>query len=113
MFCRYSGRWYCIHNDKIAINVDGEHYLQNMRLPHIELTDSEVDGWIVALLTSGNHLTTKPLTKEEIHQKCKSYATRIHPSPLTQDYVNSRIENLAERGYCKLNEETGVYHYLP
>ena len=105
-----SGEWtYCSDNEIVREN---EYYLENVRLPHINLTDSEVDGWIFSLLVSGKTLTTKILTKDEIYRKCKSYADRICPSPLLKEYVNSRIESLVERGCCEFDAETDSYHYL-
>lgn len=89
-----------------------QYFLEYMRLPHNDLTNSEIESWIVTLLTSGKSLTEKPLTKEEIHKKCNSYATRISSSVLSQEQINVRIKDLMERGYCEFDEKTNVYKYL-
>lgn len=105
-----NGDW--SYPDNNEITNENEYYLERVRLPHIDLTDSEVDRWIGALLGSGKRLTQKPLTKEEIHRKCKSYADRISPSPLSQEYINSRMQVLVENGFCELDGETDTYHSL-
>ena len=84
-----------------------------MRLPHHELSDNEVDGWIVTLLTSGNYLTKNRLTKEEFYKKCKIYAMRIYPHAISQEYINSRLKSLEERCYCELDKQKNIYHYIP
>lgn len=97
-------------SDTEEITSEREYYLENVRSPHERLTDNDVDGWIVALLWSGDKLIARA-TKEEIHRKCNIYADKFCSSGLSQEYINSRIESLVKRGYCELNRETDTYHY--
>jgi len=106
----HKGYWIPYYEGEIT-NKD-QYYLQNMRLPHHSFTNSEMESWIVALLMSDKFLTTNPLTKEEIHKKCNSYAARISSSVLSQEQINLRIESLVERGYCEFDEKTNTYKYL-
>jgi hypothetical protein len=100
-----------LNNDELSDTK--QYYLRYMRLPHIPLTDHEVDKWIVTLLTSGKCLTKNNLTKEEIHRKCTIYAMRIYPSIISQEYIDSRLQSLTDRCYCKLNEKDNIYYYIP
>ena len=104
-----AGRWSIFYNDTLAS--DGHYYLESMRLPHKNLTDSEVESWIIALLVSGGKLTTKPLTEEEIHRKCTLYAARLYPMVLSQEYIHARMKSLTRRGYCTLDKAANVYRY--
>lgn len=107
----FGGRLLPCYGDH-EITKEGEYYLGNIRLPHKNITDSEVEGWIMALLVSGKTLTTRALTKEEIHRKCNSYADRISSSGLSQEYINSLLESLMKRSYCELDGKTDTYYYL-
>lgn len=94
------------------ITNDGRFYLQRMSLPHrLKLTASLIQQWIVALLTSGQFLTKNPLTEEEIYKKCKFYAERIHPRPLSRAIVVEQIESLVERNFCYFDKNTKTYVY--
>jgi len=106
------GSWGPIYDRDSEITSISQYYLRDMRPPHHPLSDIEVDSWIVTLLTSGTHLTKNKLTKEEFHRKCSIYAMRIHPSVISQEYINSRLKSLEERCYCELDGKENTYHYI-
>lgn len=106
------GGWGSIYDRDSEITSIGQYYLRAMRLPHHPLSDNEVDSWIVTLLISGTHLTKNKLTKEEFHRKCSTYAMRIYPSVISQEYINSRLKSLEERCYCELDEKENAYRYI-
>lgn len=107
-----SNGYWCYYYEGEISNTD-QYYLQYMRLPHCNLTNPEVDKWILALLKSKNTLTKNPLTKEEFHRKCNSYSARICLSFLSQNYINSRLQSLETRKYCAFDKKTQTYYSIP
>lgn len=85
------GHWRSLYDCDSEITNIGQYYLKNMRLPHKELSDGEVEKWIVTLLISGDHLTKNDLTKEEFHRKCSTYAMRVCSSVISQEYIDSMM----------------------
>ena len=94
------------------INEKETYFLEYMRLPHMPVSDIEVDSWIFILLCSGKDLTNNPLTIKEIHRKCNIYAARISSIPLSLEYISARLQSLKERNYCIYSENTQTYRYL-
>lgn len=104
-----TGGWASIYEGDSEITNIGRYFLNYMRLPHHPLSDREVESWIVTLLTSGNSLPKNKLTIEEIHKKCTTYAMRIYPFEISQEYISSRLKELEKQGFCKLDENKKVY----
>jgi hypothetical protein len=110
-----TGDWNSCTEDDCEISQNEQYYLSPMRLPHLNVTNEEidkcivsllmsgdrlgknkltkedVDKWIVNLLMSKDRLTKNKLTKEEFHRKCIIYAMRIYPLVISQQYINSRL----------------------
>jgi hypothetical protein len=110
-----TGEWNSCAEDDCELSNNEQYYLSPMRLPHLhvtneeidkcivtmlmsrdrlgknKLTKEEIDKWIVTLIMSKDRLTKNKLTKEEFHRKCIMYAMRIYPLVISQQYINSRL----------------------
>jgi hypothetical protein len=84
------GDWnLCTEDDKISTNE--QYYLSPMRLPHRNVTNEEIDKWIVTMLMSEDRFTKNKLTEEELHRKCIIYAMRLYPLVFSHDFIRSRL----------------------